>query len=142
MDRVLRETVAWAEAETARGHGGVMVLLMGDHGQTVNGDHGGATAEVRVRGPKPLDDLRKEATADGGARGAAGGGVVPLCARDSPAGRGGVGRQNLLNLDSKDRPKIPNVHVGRAAIGIEQDLKKLSVASPNDPESQISQSCN
>ena len=42
MDRVLRETVAWAEAETARGRGGVMVLLMGDHGQTVNGDHGGA----------------------------------------------------------------------------------------------------
>ena len=34
MDRVLNSTLEWAEAETKRGGGGVMVVMFGDHGQT------------------------------------------------------------------------------------------------------------
>ena len=42
---MLRDTIEWAEEQKGRGNGDSMVVLFGDHGQTVTGDHGGATAE-------------------------------------------------------------------------------------------------
>lgn len=45
QDAVLRDTIEWADEQKGRGNGDSLVLLLGDHGQTVTGDHGGATPE-------------------------------------------------------------------------------------------------
>jgi phosphatidylinositol glycan class O len=45
MDRVLSDTIAWAGEQARAGRGHTLVLFFGDHGQTVSGDHGGATPE-------------------------------------------------------------------------------------------------
>ncbi len=45
MDAVLNETIQWAEEQKRLGRGDTLLLFFGDHGQTVTGDHGGATAE-------------------------------------------------------------------------------------------------
>ena len=48
MDSVLNETVAWAKANKANGAGDTLVLMFGDHGQTVTGRHADAMAESCV----------------------------------------------------------------------------------------------
>ncbi|CAM6023434.1 unnamed protein product [Sphagnum balticum] len=46
-NRVIEEVVAVLEKESGPGglHEGTMLLVMGDHGQTLHGDHGGGTSE-------------------------------------------------------------------------------------------------
>jgi len=45
MDAVLNRTIQWAEEQKRLGRGDSLLLFFGDHGQTVTGDHGGATPE-------------------------------------------------------------------------------------------------
>ena len=48
MNRALEDTIQWADSTSKAGRGETMVLFFGDHGQTISGDHGGATREEVV----------------------------------------------------------------------------------------------
>eukprot|EP00961_Rhodomonas_salina_P022169 298088-Rhodomonas_salina.1 len=45
MDQFLDQIKDWAVETSAKGKGETLLLLFGDHGQTISGDHGGATLE-------------------------------------------------------------------------------------------------
>ena len=100
MDRVLSDTIAWAGEQARAGRGHTLVLFFGDHGQTVSGDHGGATPEeveslLFAYSTLPLISLQQQSLQSLQSLRAAGGGGGGGPARSQEEGDDGIDTEEL-----------------------------------------------